>query len=110
MKKNTTLLYIPLVILFALAITVLAVHYRNLFGRLGYSAQSARLPFTSGTIVKETPETKEAGLKIGDTLVAVNGREITEDEVYYQELSKLRADEPAVITVSRKNKRRQRQD
>ncbi len=36
--KKRTLLYIPLVLLFALAVSVLAVHYRNLF--INYSLAS----------------------------------------------------------------------
>ena len=100
--KKSTLLYIPLLILFALGLSVLVVHYGNIGKRINYGTLSAQLPFTSGTVVVETPETQNAGLKLGDRFVALNGKSLDTDEIYYEELVKLRADEPANLTITRK--------
>ncbi len=101
--KRRTLLYIPLVLLFALAVTVLAVHYRNLFVNYDLAAIHIQLPYTiDGSITAVQPEGESAGLKVGDRILNFNGRAMDSERAYREELAKLRPDEPFMLTVMRK--------
>lgn len=100
--KKTTLLYIPLLILFMLAMSVLILHYAFAVQRANILSKLEQLPFTySASVVAMRPEAESAGLKLGDKLVAINGRTIESDEVFFEEVSTLTQDEPAVFLVSR---------
>src|SRR5687767_4548076 len=101
--KKRTLLYIPLVLLFALAFAVLAVHYRNLFVNYGFASIQVQLPYTiDGSITAVQPQGESAGLKIGDRILAINERKIESDAIYREELSKMRPGEPVNLIVARK--------
>ncbi|MBA4121851.1 MAG: SpoIIE family protein phosphatase [Acidobacteria bacterium] len=101
--KKRTLLYIPLVLLFALAVSVLAVHYRNLFINYSLASIEVQLPFTiDGSIMAVKPEAESAGLKVGDRILAINGRAIESGDIYREELTKLRPNEPMTLAVGRK--------
>ncbi|HEX9927018.1 MAG TPA: SpoIIE family protein phosphatase [Pyrinomonadaceae bacterium] len=100
--KKTTFLYIPLLILFMLAMSVLILHYAFAVQRANIISKLEQLPFTySASVVAMRPEAESAGLKLGDKLIAINGRTIESDEVFFEEVSKLTQDEPAVFLVSR---------
>src|SRR4028118_238669 len=102
--KKTTLLYIPLLILFMLAMSVLILHYAFAVQRANIVSKLEQLPFSYSTSVTALrPEAESAGLKLGDKLVAINGRTIESDEIFYEEVSKLTQEEPAVFLVSRTN-------
>ena len=101
--KKPTLLYIPLVLLFALAVAVLAVHYRNLFINYSLASIEVQMPFTiDGSITAVKPEAESAGLKVGDRILAINGRAVESGDIFREELTKLRPDEPMTLTVGRK--------
>jgi sigma-B regulation protein RsbU (phosphoserine phosphatase) len=109
--KKPTLLYIPLLILFALAAAVLFVHYGNLFKNFNYASSQIELPFTlDGNITKVKPEGEAAGFKADDKLVAINGTALVSNEVYFEEIAKLRPSETANFTVRRNAADGQTQD
>lgn len=101
--KKRTLLYIPLALLFAFAAATLAVHYSNLFESFNRASSLVKLPFTlmEGRIVSLAPEGEAAGLRLNDKVAAFNGRTFESEEIYREELSKLRAGERASLTVKR---------
>lgn len=102
--KKPTLVYIPLIILFVFALSVLVVHYKALFVNYNMASMVSRLPFTleNGAVSGMRPEAESAGLKISDRLFAINGRKITGDEIYLEEIAKLQSNQPFTLTVSRK--------
>jgi len=97
--KKPTLLYIPLLLLFALAMAVLSAHYGAMLVRFDSVSGGFAMPFTSaGSIIALRPEAEQAGLKLGDKLVAVNGRKLENEQIYLEELAKARADEDLNFT------------
>jgi phosphoserine phosphatase RsbU/P len=101
--KKRTLLYIPLVLLSVLALSVLAVHTRNVFINYSLAVLEVELPYAvDGTIKALKPEGERAGLKVGDKILNLNGRLMNSEEAYHEELAKLRPGEPMTLTVSRK--------
>lgn len=104
MKSKTTLLYIPLVILFAFAALVMATHLAKSLDRLKIASGDYTIPFTAdGTVRFAQIEAKEAGLREGDRLQAINGRPITDEGAWRQEMDKGMKGEPFTLTVSRKS-------
>lgn len=101
--KKPTLLYIPLVLLFAFALSVLAVHFARLYKDLNRSQSQVEMPYSSadGSLSAIEPEGEASGLKVGDRVVAISGRAIDSDEAYYNEISKLRPSETASMSVAR---------
>jgi len=102
--KKRTFLYIPLILLFAFAVSVLAAHYSNLFKNYNRASSQIELPFgmVNGALVSLKPEAEAAGFKVDDRLVAINGRKIENDAVFEEEIGKARLGEPATFTVARK--------
>jgi hypothetical protein len=89
--KKPTLLYIPLVILFAFSIAVLAAHYYRIFELQTVAGREADFPFGYfGTVTSVSPEAERGGIKSGDRIEAINGRLFTDDSAYTEELVKLR--------------------
>ena len=75
--KKPTLLYIPLFVLFALALSVLAIHWSNVFRGFKVAASQIDMPLViNGEVITVRPEAEKAGLKVKDKLVAVNGRAV----------------------------------
>lgn len=105
MKKRTTLLYVPLILLFAFAVAVLAVHYANMFANYNRSSnREVALPFSvvNGELVSLKPEAVEAGFKVDDHLIAINGTQLESDKVYDEAIAKLRVGETENFTIERK--------
>lgn len=101
--KKPTLLYIPLLILFIFAAAVLAVHYGSFFSRYDVAYAGIRVPFTVvGSVVSMRPEAESAGLKIGDRIVAVNGKRFESERAYLEELKNADSDADTRFTVARK--------
>lgn len=106
--KRPTWLYVPLVLLFALTIAVLAIHSNRVFSNLNKSIESygkPRLPFTiyDGRATNLRHEALTAGLRSGDRAVALNGKEITDNSVITAESERIINDEQGNITVERKD-------
>lgn len=103
--KKRTFLYIPLVFLFTLVISALGVHLYNIQEVHKRVQREARLPFgyMSGEVISVTPETDVLGIKMGDHITAINGRELGNGEqIYDEELSKMRGGQPISLQMERK--------
>jgi sigma-B regulation protein RsbU (phosphoserine phosphatase) len=102
--KKRTFLYIPLILLFAFTVSVLAVHYASLFKNYNRASNQVALPFgiVNSELVSLKPEAEAAGFKVDDRLVAINGRRIESDAVFEEEAGKVRSGEPATFTIVRK--------
>lgn len=98
-----TLIYIPILLLFAFAFGALAMHYANLPSIQARFDRDAKLPFgyMNGRTYSLTPEAERAGIKIGDRIEAINGRSLGDENAFDQELSAMRPGEPISLTVSR---------
>lgn len=102
--KKPTLLYIPLFVLFALALSVLAIHWSNVFRGFNVAASHIDMPLiVNGEVITVRPEAEKAGLKARDKLVAINGRVVDTDEAYFEEIAKAKPDENMNLTVARTN-------
>ena len=68
--KKRTFLYIPLVLLFAFAISALAAHFYNIYEITGREAREAELPFAyvSGEVLSVSAESTPNGLAGGQKL------------------------------------------
>ena len=100
--KKPTLLYIPLFVLFAFAISVLAIHWSNMFRGYAVAVSLNDMPvIVNGEVSAARPEAEKAGLKVRDKLVAVNGRVVKTNDDYFKALAKTNPDEPINLTVAR---------
>ncbi len=62
--KKPTLLYIPLFVLFALALSVLAIHWSNVFRGFNVAASQIDMPLViNGEVITVRPEAEKAGMK-----------------------------------------------
>ncbi len=101
--KKPTLLYIPLIILFAFSMAVLAAHYYKIFDLQNIAGRAADFPFTyTGEISAVKPEAERSGIKVGDRIEAINGRAFESNAVYTEELVKLKSGEIVPLVMSRK--------
>lgn len=105
-RRRYLYIYIPLGLLFILTMTVLVQHSYRVskgLGRLVNQSESIRVPFEikNGKIVNLLPEASEAGVQIGDGLVAVSGRVWDEDAVLADELNKIRVGDKVIYTIKR---------
>ncbi|HMJ08242.1 MAG TPA: hypothetical protein VK468_04510, partial [Pyrinomonadaceae bacterium] len=105
--RNRTILYIPLLFLFALSLTVYVQHANRVLshaGRLIFQSTSIRVPFeiAGGKVVGVLPEAAEAGMLAGDRVVAIGGRPWIDSDVLFEELGKKNPGEQVVYTIERK--------
>ena len=99
-----TLLYIPIVLLFAFAIAALFSHYSDIGEIQGRALREAKLPFgyLNGRAFAVKPDAEKAGIKTGDRIERINGRELdAKDVVFDEELTNMRGGTPIVLTMSR---------
>ena len=54
-------------------------------------------------VINLRPEAEQAGLKVNDKIVAVNGRETETSEIYIEEIAKVKPEENLNLTVARTN-------
>ncbi|MEZ5426992.1 MAG: SpoIIE family protein phosphatase [Pyrinomonadaceae bacterium] len=96
--------FIPLALLFAFAAAAMTIHFANLPKIFRLSERQINLPFVyDGEITFLRPEAEGSGLQIGDRLMAINGRAIESNEIYFEEILKLRPDQNYTLTVARKD-------
>jgi phosphoserine phosphatase RsbU/P len=90
--KKRTFLYIPALILFVFAVWVLVVHFSwaGAFQRALTRDVMMPLSYNSGRISSVLPQGESAGIRIGDRIAAMNGRELTGDSVWDEELENSR--------------------
>ncbi len=102
--KKPTLLYIPLFVLFALSLSVLAIHWNRIFKMFDVASSQVEMPTTANRVVINLrPEAEQAGLKLNDKLVAINGREIENGDIYFEEVAKAKPGEILSLTMARTN-------
>lgn len=98
------LLYIPIVLLFAFAVSALFIHYSNIGEIQGRVLRQAKLPFAylNGRAYAPKPDAEKAGIQTGDRIDRFNGRDLgVGDVVLDEELTKMRGGEPIVLAMSR---------
>ncbi|NOT48620.1 MAG: hypothetical protein HOP17_12825, partial [Acidobacteria bacterium] len=102
--KRKYLLYVPIVLLFAFSFAALISHYANIQKVQATFTQEARLPFRymNRSAYLVTPDAESAGIRPGDRVDAINGREVGEDDsVLLEEFSKMRPGVPVSLSMSR---------
>lgn len=87
MNRRLLLLYIPLAILFVFAAAAFYSHFSEMPSRYTDISYDYRIPFVANDgITFVGREGEAAGLKLGDRIVSMNGRKITSNEIYRQEI------------------------
>ncbi len=104
--KKPTLLYIPLILLFALCLTAFITHAGRVIltaNRISGLRDSVRSPIKSGGVIDDQlPEIADAGAVKGDSVIRINGRELSNDS-YLDELLKTHPGDPINLTIERKD-------
>lgn len=102
-RRGNLLLYLCLGILFALSATSIALASFDTFDVMWHDTEYARPPFRLGDAnwgaVALQPEADAAGMKLGDAVLAVNGRAIDGFVVYYAMLRGARAGDRLNVRV-----------
>ena len=106
--KKRTLLYVPLIILFVIAMTALIQHGRRTLMMLDRTVNqntSIRIPFEleRAKVVGVLPEAQEAGMQIGDNLTEINGRPLADGTMLFEELGKTPVGGKVNYTIERTN-------
>jgi len=102
--KKPTLLYIPLFILFALSLSALAIHWSKIFKLFNLASIQIEMPTSvNREVINLRPEAEQAGLKLNDKVVAMNGREIETGDVYFEELAKAKPGDVLNLKIARTN-------
>jgi sigma-B regulation protein RsbU (phosphoserine phosphatase) len=101
--KRKNLLYIPLLLLFAFAGSVLAIHYGKIVGRLNLDPDPYIIPFHyfNGAATNVTEKAREAGLKPADKIKAINGKPINSSEEFRAFAGQIRSPEPLIVSIER---------
>ncbi|CAN5151141.1 hypothetical protein BH20ACI1_BH20ACI1_11140 [soil metagenome] len=101
MKKS--LLYIPLLLLFAFAMSALVSHYGNIVGGLNLDPKPYSIPFSyfNGAATNLTEKAREAGIKAGDKIKSINGTPIEKTEDFHAFANQIKSPEPLLITIER---------
>jgi len=101
--KKKTYLYIPLILLFIFAMTVVVIHFSNIKQRFGVAAMEYSIPFTwNGPVTFVREQAYDAGLRVGDRITEINGRRVEVDGVAPEEMRKAYQGEPMNLVVDRK--------
>lgn len=87
--KKRILLYIPALILFFFALSVLIVHFSWMTERQRTLTRDVKMPFNynAGRVVSVLPEGEALGIKADDKILAINGRTFNSDVVWREELA-----------------------
>ena len=104
--KKISPLYIPLTILFVVALIAFVQHVSQIslqLNNFARSENSARLPFrrNGNAVVRPLPEAVAAGIREGDRVVGINGRVIDKEQIFYDELTKTREGEQIALAIER---------
>lgn len=101
--KKKPLLYIPLILLFAFAISAMAVHYGNIVGRLNLDPKPYRIPFGffNGAATNLTEKARDAGIEAGDKIKSINGTPIEKNDDFFTFQNQINSPEPLLITIEK---------
>lgn len=101
--KKRTLLYIPALILFAFAISVLVAHFSRMPERNRNRTKDVAMPFSyMQKVISTHPAAENAGLKLNDVIVTMNGRNFEGDNIWHEELANSKDTGQINLTVQRK--------
>src|SRR5262245_2331851 len=102
--KKPTYLYLPAFILFIFAIAVLVVHFSWMPERWRNSTRDLTLPFSynNGQVLSTRPEAEQAGIKVGDRTLTMNGQSINNESVCREEWAKSQETGQINLTIQRK--------
>lgn len=103
MKK--TLIYATLGALFVFSMAALIAHFANIRNIEGRASREATFPFGywNGQVNTVTPDAENAGIKVGDRIAAISGRDLgNSDMVIDEEMSKMRGGVPVTLTMQRR--------
>jgi sigma-B regulation protein RsbU (phosphoserine phosphatase) len=103
--KKRILVYAAILLLFIFAMAALVSHFSNIRSVEGRASRQATLPFgyMNGQVVTLTPEAESAGIRLGDRIGAINGRDLGIGEVVIdEEMSKMRSGTEVVLSMQRR--------
>ncbi len=103
--SKKSLIYIPILLLFAFSLSALVQHYANLPKVQARFSRNVKLPFAyvNGRAFSIKPEAADAGIRDGDHIETIDGNEINDEAAFDVELERLRAGEQAAFSMSRTN-------
>jgi sigma-B regulation protein RsbU (phosphoserine phosphatase) len=101
--KKKTVLYVVVSLLAVFAFSAMAMHYRNLYTSYAAASRTAEFPFKyiNGEVLSLKPEAEQSGIKLGDHIIAINGRPM-DNKVYAEEAAKMQSDQPVTLSMRRK--------
>lgn len=101
--SKKSLIYIPILLLFAFALSALVQHYANLPRVQARFSRDVKIPFAymNGRAFSVKPEAADAGIKDGDRIDAIEGNTINDEAAFETAFENLKAGEPAVFSMSR---------
>lgn len=101
--KKRIFLYLPALLLFIFAISVLVVHFSYLPERQRNETRDFTIPFAyNGKVISLLPEGEKIGIKLDDRILAMNGRELNDEAVWREEFSKALETGQINLTMQRK--------
>ncbi len=101
--KNKKLLYIPAAILFVIAMSVLATHYSRLYNSLSQPQRAYEIPFGyfEYGVVNLDPAGEQAGISVGDKIIAFNGETVKSSDDLYKKFNKINSFDPIKLEIER---------
>ena len=101
--KKKSLLYIPLLLLFAFVMLALVSHYGNFVGVLNLDPKPYRIPFGffNGSATNLTEKARDAGIKAGDKIKSINGTPIEKNEEFFTFSKQINSPEPLLVKIER---------
>lgn len=102
--KKRTFLYIPALLLFVFAVAAVVVHFSWLPERWRNATRDVMMPFSydGGRVRTVLPEGEAIGIKTGDRILKMNGRELNSNLVWNDELANSRENRRISLTMQRK--------
>lgn len=103
--KKRTLLYIPAMLLFIFAISVLVTHFSRISELQKNATRDVMMPFAynNGRVLSVLPEGEKAGIKVNDNILKMNGRTIENDDIWREEMSKAEQIGQITLTIQHRN-------
>lgn len=100
--SRSKLIYIPLMLLFLTVMSVLVIHYSRLPDRHRLAFREANLPFGYTTkVMSVSPSAEAAGVKVGDRIHNMNGRELKTPIDLLNEIKNLQPDAAVPLVLAR---------
>lgn len=103
--KKRALPYIALGLLFVFAVAAIVAHFLGFSSSLSNALNPREIPFNTFNrhLSSISEDGRKADLLPGDKLIAINGVELSSDEIWAEQFGKLSVGKPATLTLERKN-------